>query len=222
MAEKGRFSTAKRCTPEILKFLKCARLGPLINGDFTEVEYLDHTANGKINVVVEKVIDRNTVMVDEESLNTVLDSTFMSTRNLIMLFELHAHYADMEKKRSLSASDEMRTYLNHAMVSVILADLARAVKIKSPEFQRRANETAVKVIRNIVDPLSTDPNDGIIDIEGINDLPRPLPFLPRLFNPNNFKYVDFVKIIGLCLDDDQTGEEELHEVIKMACDYIRA
>jgi hypothetical protein len=204
-APNSGFLAPARFVQEIVNFFAQADVGPIVRGNF--VEKTDKAGNRKM------VPDSKSLnMVPNTRLNSVLYFTqlqingqqnplygIISPGTLTPLFALHAYHSQMQNAQDatrLSASQDMRRYLRRVMEVTIQNDVSTiSDKYRNdPAVQQQVQQIGQQLLAAIDNPAAVV-NSKIGDDE--------------IFNPNNFLYAHFSKLIsnGKAQDDSVNNPE---------------
>jgi len=209
-APNSGFLAPARFVQEIVNFFAQADVGPIVQGNF--VEKTDKAGNRKM------VPDSKSLnMVPNTRLNSVLYFTqpqingqqnplygIISPGTLTPLFALHAYHSQMQNAQDatrLSASQAMRQGLRTVMQTTIQNDVRTIAKKyqNNPAMVQRVQQVGQQLLAAIDNPTAVV-NSKIGDDE--------------IFNPNNFLYAHFSKLIrnGKDQGDQALNDQQLAQI----------
>lgn len=209
-APNSGFLAPARFVQEIVNFFANADVGAVVEGNF--VEKTDKAGNRKM------IPDSKSLSATPNSrLNSVLYFTqpqingqqnplygIISPGTLTPLFALHAYYSRMQNEEDatrLSASPAMRQGLRNVMQATIQNDVRTITEkyTNNPAVSQQIQQIGQQLLAAIDNP------NAVVNNKIGND---------EIFNPNNFLYAHFSKLIsnGKAQDDESLNDQQLAQI----------
>ena len=199
------FQAPARFSQELVNFFANAELGPVVNGSFMMKENVKkkesvRVANPATLVPVPGSRLNSKLYFTQPQINGQQNPlyTVISPGTVTPLFALHSHYVNPQMQKEsdptrLSASAAMRQGLRNIIAATIQADAGKFSK-DFPQYAPQIATTAQQLIASIDNP-SAVVNSAIPNSN------------KEMFNPNNFRFADFSKLISTAKDKSMKADQ---------------
>ena len=200
------FQAPARFSQELVNFFAGAELGPIVTGQFMMKENAKKKESVRVaNPATLQPVNgsrlNNKLYFTQQAINGQQNPMYgvISPGTVTPLFALHSHYVQPQMQKDsdptrLSASNAMRQGLYNTIAATIQAD-GNKFKKDFPQYSAQIDNVAAQLTASINNP-SAAPIDA--KIPGSNK---------EMFNPNNFRFADFSKLISTAKDKSMKADQ---------------